>query len=170
MRCPSRTTTSWSRTVTRRRSGCTGWSPTAPASPYPTQLSSCGSSTGPAPSFSRRARFRRDGWTFTGWGRASTDDNGRYTFSTLTPGAEAGKAAFFAITVFGRGVTNRLFTRAYLPGDEAALQADPLLASLDAEERSTLIAVADERGVCLRHQPARGAGDCLSVLPRTLKR
>ena len=62
------------------------------------------------------------------------------------PGAEAGKAAFFAITVFGRGVTNRLFTRAYLPGDEAALQADPLLASLDAEDRSTLVAVADERG------------------------
>ena len=90
--------------------------------------------------------FRRDGWTFTGWGRASTDDNGRYTFSTLMPGAEAGKAAFFAITVFGRGVTNRLFTRAYLPGDEAALQADPLLASLDAEDRSTLVAVADERG------------------------
>ena len=90
--------------------------------------------------------FRRDGWTFTGWGRASTDDNGHYTFSTLTPGAEAGKAAFFAITVFGRGVTNRLFTRAYLPGDEAALQADPLLASLDAEDRRTLVAVADERG------------------------
>ena len=48
--------------------------------------------------------------------------------------------------VVGRGVTNRLFTRAYLPGDEAALQADPLLASLDTQDRSTLVAVADERG------------------------
>src|SRR6476660_8307518 len=31
--------------------------------------------------------LRRDGWTFTGWGRASTDDEGRYIFSTVLPGA-----------------------------------------------------------------------------------
>ena len=31
--------------------------------------------------------LRRDGWTFTGWGRASTDDDGRYSFSTVVPGA-----------------------------------------------------------------------------------
>jgi protocatechuate 3,4-dioxygenase alpha subunit len=90
--------------------------------------------------------LRRDGWTFTGWGRASTDDNGSYTFATLKPGAEPVKAPFFAITVFARGLTNRLFTRAYLPVDEATLEADPLLASLDADERSTLVAVADEHG------------------------
>ena len=27
--------------------------------------------------------LRRDGFTFTGWGRASTDDTGHYSFSTL---------------------------------------------------------------------------------------
>ena len=30
--------------------------------------------------------LRRDGWTFTGWGRASTDNAGRYSFTTLAPG------------------------------------------------------------------------------------
>jgi len=90
--------------------------------------------------------LRRDGWTFTGWGRASTDDNGHYGFSTLRPGAEPGKAAFFAVTVFARGLMNRLFTRAYLPDDEAALAADPLLASLGPEERQTLMTTPDEQG------------------------
>lgn len=90
--------------------------------------------------------LRRDGWTFTGWGRTATDDTGHYTFTTITPGAEPGKAAFFAITLFGRGVTNRLFTRAYLPASEDDLAADPLLSSLSAEERATLVTVPDAHG------------------------
>lgn len=90
--------------------------------------------------------LRRDGWTFTGWGRAATDDTGHYSFSTLTPGSVAGAAAYFALTVFARGLTNRLFTRVYLPENQAALAADPLLASLDAEERATLVATPDEHG------------------------
>ncbi len=35
--------------------------------------------------------LRRDGWTFTGWGRAETDALGHYSFATLIPGpADAG--------------------------------------------------------------------------------
>lgn len=91
--------------------------------------------------------LKRDGWTFTGWGRAATDDSGNYTFSTLRPGPTApGRPGLFMITVFARGLTNRLFTRAYLPEDEAALAADPLLASLSEDERATLITVADSTG------------------------
>jgi protocatechuate 3,4-dioxygenase alpha subunit len=90
--------------------------------------------------------LRRDGWSFTGWGRASTDDTGHYTFSTVRPGAESGKAPFFAVTVFARGLMNRLFTRAYLPHDAEALAADPLLSSLDADERDTLVTTADDQG------------------------
>jgi len=91
--------------------------------------------------------LRRDGWTFTGFGRAAVDDNGHYSFTTLAPGAtRAGAPAFFAVTVFARGLLNRLLTRAYLPDDEAALGADPLLASVPAERRSTLVAVADDHG------------------------
>ena len=37
--------------------------------------------------------LRRDGWTFTGWGRASTDGEGRYIFSTVLPGATQPPAA-----------------------------------------------------------------------------
>lgn len=91
--------------------------------------------------------FKRDGWTFTGWGRASTDDNGHYTFSTVRPGPTApGRPALFMITVFARGLTNRLFTRAYLPDDAAALDADPLLARLTGEERATLVTTAEPSG------------------------
>ena len=89
--------------------------------------------------------LHRDGFTFTGFGRAATDAAGHYSFSTLRPGATApGAAPFFAITVFARGLLNRLFTRAYLPGD--ALATVPLLAGLDDERRSTLVAVEDGTG------------------------
>ena len=91
--------------------------------------------------------WRRDGFTFTGWGRAATDRAGRYSFSTVTPGASApGAAPWFALTVFARGLLDRLFTRAYLPGDDAQLAGDPLLSSLPAERRSTLVAGRDRAG------------------------
>jgi protocatechuate 3,4-dioxygenase, alpha subunit len=92
----------------------------------------------------REGSLRRDGKTFTGWGRCATDAGGRYSFSTLTPGAPAGRAAFFAITVFARGLLNRLFTRAYLP--DADLDADRLLGTLDAARRQTLICAAETGG------------------------
>jgi len=84
----------------------------------------------------------RDG-SFTGWGRAATDANGHYGFSTVPPGS-AGGPPFFAITVFARGLLNRLFTRAYLPDGD--LDADPLFASLDAGRRATLLCVTDPTG------------------------
>jgi len=90
--------------------------------------------------------LHRDGYTFTGWGRAATDNAGRYSFTTMAPGArEPGRASFIAMTVFARGLLNRLFTRAYLPGD-VALDTDPLLAAVPAERRGTLIATPDADG------------------------
>ena len=86
----------------------------------------------------RPGSLRRDGWTFTGWGRAATDPDGHYQFATLEPGAtETGGAPFFAVTVFARGLLDRLVTRAYLPGDAGALAADPLLSTVDPARRST---------------------------------
>jgi protocatechuate 3,4-dioxygenase, alpha subunit len=87
--------------------------------------------------------LRRDG-TFTGWGRCATDPAGRYSFVTLEPGAVAGGAPFFAVVVFARGLLNRLFTRAYLPGEAAA--CDPFLSGLSTEQRETLIAVREPDG------------------------
>jgi protocatechuate 3,4-dioxygenase alpha subunit len=90
--------------------------------------------------------LRRDGWTFTGWGRASTDPEGNYSFTTVEPvPAGPDSAPFFAVTVFARGLLNRLFTRAYVPGD--GLASDRLLSSLPAERRDTLIAVRDDQGL-----------------------
>ena len=91
--------------------------------------------------------LQRDGWTFTGFGRAPVDAEGRYSFTTVSPGPTTeGAPAFFAMTVFARGLTNRLFTRAYLPDDDAALAADPLLQSVPEERRATLVAGRDADG------------------------
>ena len=84
----------------------------------------------------RPGSLHRDGWTFTGFGRAGTDNTGRYSFTTLRPG---GIAPFFAVTVFARGLTDRLFTRAYLPGHEET----PFLAGLPSERRRTLVVAED---------------------------
>ena len=81
--------------------------------------------------------LRRDG-RFTGWGRAATDASGRYAFTTVVPGGVDGGAAFFGVTVFARGLLDRLFTRAYLPG-----ASDDFLAGLPADERATLQVEAD---------------------------
>jgi protocatechuate 3,4-dioxygenase alpha subunit len=91
--------------------------------------------------------LHRDGYTFTGWGRASTDNTGHYSFTTVEPGPSAdGASPFFAMTVFARGLLNRLFTRIYLP-DHAALASDRLLAAVPANRRDTLIARRDADGL-----------------------
>ena len=91
--------------------------------------------------------LRRDGTMFTGWGRCATDPGGRYSFTTVEPGpVREGAAPFFAVTVFARGLLNRLFTRAYVPGDTGALAADPLLSGLDEDRRQSLLAVREPDG------------------------
>ncbi|MEW1820931.1 protocatechuate 3,4-dioxygenase subunit alpha [Arthrobacter sp. NPDC080031] len=95
----------------------------------------------------RTGSLVRDGYTFTGWGRAAVGNSGVFTFTTVNPGpTKAGAAPFISVAVFARGLMNRLFTRIYLPENEEALAADPLLSSLDPERRSTLIARRDADG------------------------
>lgn len=92
--------------------------------------------------------LRRDGWTFTGFGRAETDATGHYSFTTLLPGpTEPGRSPFFAVTVFARGLTHRLFTRIYPPLDASQVAADPLLSRLEPARRDTLVATPDEHGL-----------------------
>jgi len=92
----------------------------------------------------------RDGYTFTGWGRAATDNVGHYSFTTLEPGRSEpdssgpggsgpGGAQFIAMTVFARGLLDRLFTRIYLPESDA-LATDPFLQGLPPDRRGTLVA------------------------------
>ncbi|WP_269927834.1 protocatechuate 3,4-dioxygenase subunit alpha [Kocuria massiliensis] len=95
--------------------------------------------------------LNRDGYTFTGWGRDAVDRLGTYSFTTVNPGpTDRGHAPYFLMVVFARGLLNRLFTRVYLPDDAEALDEDPLLASLPADRRATLIADREPDGT-LRH-------------------
>jgi protocatechuate 3,4-dioxygenase alpha subunit len=75
----------------------------------------------------------RNGIDFTGFGRVPTDADGHYALHTLPPG-NAG-LPYISVCVFARGLMHHLFTRAYL-----ADGADPLLDSLPADRRATLIA------------------------------
>lgn len=84
--------------------------------------------------------LRRDG-RFTGWGRTATDSAGRFAFTTVIPRGVEGGPAFFGITLFARGLLDRLFTRAYLPGE-----SDAFLAGLSAEEAATLQVAVDDDG------------------------
>lgn len=84
--------------------------------------------------------MRRDGETFTGWGRVHTAEDGSYEFWTIEP-----EASFFAVVIFARGLLDRLHTRIYRP--EAP--ADALLQSLTAEERRTLVAERTPDGLRL---------------------
>jgi protocatechuate 3,4-dioxygenase, alpha subunit len=88
----------------------------------------------------------RDGFAFTGWGRASTDRTGEYSFTTVVPGPTGDVPPFFSITVFARGLLNRLFTRAYVP-DHPLLGSDRLLCSVPVDRRGSLVARRDATGL-----------------------
>jgi protocatechuate 3,4-dioxygenase alpha subunit len=87
-----------------------------------------------------------DGYTFTGFGRASVTLAGQYSFTTVKPGpTSAGAAPSILVTVFARGLTHHLFTRVFFPEDSAAHATDTVLAAVPADRRSTLVSVADGR-------------------------
>ena len=91
----------------------------------------------------RAGSLHRDGYTFTGWGRCATDATGRFGFTTVRPAAADGAPPpFIALTVFARGLLDRLFTRIYLPGTEPAWDDDPQLVTLPPARRRTLVASA----------------------------
>jgi protocatechuate 3,4-dioxygenase, alpha subunit len=82
--------------------------------------------------------------SFRGFGRCGTDRNGGYAFDTIKPGQVTdpdGKpqAPHLLLAVFARGMLLHLYTRIYFDG-EAANAADPVLALVPADRRTTLIA------------------------------
>ncbi|GGS87178.1 protocatechuate 3,4-dioxygenase subunit alpha [Streptomyces griseoviridis] len=88
----------------------------------------------------------RNGVEFTGWGRVQTDADGHWYVRTLRPGARGRNAPYLSVCVFARGLLVHLFTRIYLPGDDAALAADPLLARVPGDRRDTLVAQDEGHG------------------------
>ena len=84
---------------------------------------------------------------FRGFGRCPTDSDGRYRIITLRPGALPGggdrtEAPHIDVSVFARGLLDRVVTRIYFPDEAAANAADPVLAGLKDDRRATLIAAA----------------------------
>lgn len=83
---------------------------------------------------------------FRGFGRSATDAQGRWQVITLRPGRvpapDGGlQAPHLDVSVFARGLLDRVVTRIYLPDEDAANAADPVLASItDPARRATLIA------------------------------
>ena len=82
---------------------------------------------------------------FRGFGRCPTDADGRYWIRTVKPGplpAEDGatEAPHLDVSVFARGLLNRLVTRIYFADEERANAVDPVLSTLEPDERSRLIA------------------------------
>jgi protocatechuate 3,4-dioxygenase alpha subunit len=97
-----------------------------------------------------RREFREGG--FRGFARSATDPAGGFRIVTLRPGplpAPGGgtEAPHLDVTVFARGLLDRVVTRIYLADEEAANAADPVLATVPEDRRATLIAVpaADPR-------------------------
>lgn len=78
---------------------------------------------------------------FRGFGRSDTRNNDSYSFHTIKPGSIIGTtgAPYINIRVFSRGMLTHAITRLYF-SDEESNDADPVLKSIPANRRQTLIA------------------------------
>ena len=87
---------------------------------------------------------------FSGAGRTLTDESGRYSFTTIKPGAypwgnhdNAWRPAHIHFSLFGTSFLSRLVTQMYFPGDPL-LALDPIFNSVpDARARERMIASFD---------------------------
>lgn len=91
---------------------------------------------------------------FRGFGRCPTSADGAWEIVTLKPGPvpDAGgglQAPHVAVSIFARGLLNRVVTRFYFGDEPEANAADPVLARLDAARRSTLVAAPVEGGYAI---------------------
>jgi protocatechuate 3,4-dioxygenase alpha subunit len=92
----------------------------------------------------------RFGDGFRGFGRCPTGADGRYAIHTVKPGVVPApdgtpQAPHLDVSVFARGLLNRVVTRIYFAGEQANA-ADPVLLTVPADRRETLIAAAAEDG------------------------
>lgn len=82
---------------------------------------------------------------FTGAGRTLTDAEGRYSFTTVKPGAypwknhhNAWRPAHIHFSLFGRAFTQRLVTQMYFP-DDPLFGQDPIFGSVPEGARERLV-------------------------------
>jgi protocatechuate 3,4-dioxygenase alpha subunit len=95
---------------------------------------------------------------FRGFGRCPTDQDGRWAIRTVKPGpvpwpGGGAQAPHINLSVFARGLLNRVVTRIYFADEPVANAADPVLATMPESERDTLLArVTDGYGFDIRLQ------------------
>lgn len=82
---------------------------------------------------------------FRGYARSATDADGSFEIFTLKPGrvpdGDGGwQAPHIDLSVFARGMLDRVITRAYFADEGAANETDAVLAAVPADRRGTLIA------------------------------
>jgi protocatechuate 3,4-dioxygenase alpha subunit len=91
-------------------------------------------------------------WQPEGAGRCATDVEGHFAIVTVKPASDQGAgepagAPHLDVSVFARGLLTRLVTRMYFPDEVGANNADPILGTLSAGERETLVAVREDGGL-----------------------
>lgn len=87
---------------------------------------------------------------FRGFGRASTDAEGNFRFTTIRPGPVPGRgnalqAPHIAIALFARGLLKALYTRIYFAG-EPLNETDPVLLSIENPTRRRTLFAAPQSG------------------------
>ncbi len=88
---------------------------------------------------------------FRGYARSATAGTGHFALHTRKPGpvpdGQGGwQAPHLDLSIFARGMLDRVITRVYFDDEESANEADPVLASVPPDRRGTLIATTDELG------------------------
>lgn len=83
---------------------------------------------------------------FRGFGRCATDQDGRYRIVTVRPGplpspSGGTEAPHLDVSVFARGLLDRVVTRIYFADEPEANAADPVLSAIaEPQRRQTLVA------------------------------
>jgi protocatechuate 3,4-dioxygenase beta subunit len=100
---------------------------------------------------------------FGGFGRAATDTDGRFRFTTVKPGPTPGpagraQAPHIVVSVFARGLMKRLCTRIYFP-DDPANASDFALGLAEPSRRATLVAGRDAGGTLQWNVVLQGPGE-----------
>jgi protocatechuate 3,4-dioxygenase alpha subunit len=85
------------------------------------------------------------GWS--GFGRYLTDGEGGYRFATAKPVGLVDQSPRIEVSMYARGLLQRLATRIYFPDEFDANSGDPLLCQVPAARRDTLIASEDGAGL-----------------------
>jgi protocatechuate 3,4-dioxygenase alpha subunit len=102
---------------------------------------------------------------FRGFGRAATGTDGQWAIRTVKPGvvpAADGRpqAPHIDVSVFARGLLDRVVTRLYFSDDADANDVDPVLCAVPAHRRGTLVAELTDDGY---HFDVRLQGDVETV-------